>query len=123
MAATREPLGPVFVISERLADVAAFYEDIVGLTVAHREEEHHVSFRVGSMDFAVHAPEPRVGPDYTPKDRGVLMWFRSERRLHDVVPLLEERKLPHWGPFDGGARELLYTLDPDGNMIGLYFPK
>ncbi len=49
MAATRESLGRVLVISERLADVAAFCEDIVGLPVAHREEQNRVWFRVGSI--------------------------------------------------------------------------
>lgn len=115
-------LGPVFVISEHLADVSSFYEEIVGLSAVHREEDHHVWFRIGGLDFAVHSPQRKVGPDYTPNERGVLMCFRSERPLNELVPLLEQRNLPHWGPFDGGARELLYTLDPDGNMVGLYVP-
>ncbi len=97
-----------------------FYTEIVGLPVKREEPGHHVWFSLGAIELAVHAPEPEPGPDFTPADRGILMWFECERALADVAVLLRERGAPVWGPFVSDRRELLYSLDPEGNMVGLF---
>lgn len=103
--------------------MGAFYEDIVGLRAVSREPEHHVWFSLSGLEFAIHAPESEPGPDFTPRPQGTLMWFEASGQLGDVAMRLRERGLRVWGPFDGGARDLLYTLDPDGNMVGLFTTK
>lgn len=113
-------LGPWSLVSSRLEEMARFYTEVVGLPVAHEQPGHHVWFSLGGIELAVHAPEPEPGPDFTPSERGILMWFESERPLAEVGAQLRERAAPVWGPFEGGPRELLYTLDPDGNMVGLF---
>jgi catechol-2,3-dioxygenase len=100
--------------------MARFYRDIVGLSAAHEEPEHHIWFSLGALDLAIHVPESEPGPDFTPNDHGVLMWFESGRPLADVEAQLRERGAPAWGPYPSAERELLFTLDPDGNMVGLF---
>lgn len=116
-------LGPWFLVSQRLDEMGAFYEDIVGLRAVRREPAHHVWFSLNGLEFAIHAPETAPGPDFTPKARGILMWFEAPEPLDDIAERLRQRRSPVWGPFDGGARRLLYALDPDGNMVGLFTTK
>lgn len=119
----RMRLGPWFLVSTRLEEMGRFYRDIVGLTPAHWEPDHHIWFSLGGLELAIHAPESEAGPDFTPSERGIFMWFESLRPLAEIASQLRERGAQVWGPFDGGRRELLYTLDPDGNMVGLYRPR
>ena len=51
------------------------------------------------------------------------MWFESARPLSEVAAQLAGRGVRFWGPFEGGQRDLLLTLDPDGNMVGLFVVK
>lgn len=113
-------LGPWFLVSSRLEEMGRFYREIVGLPVAREQPGHHVWFSLGAIELAVHVPEPEPGPDFTPSERGILMWFESARPLDEVAAQLRERDAPVWGPFEGGSRDLLYTLDPEGNMVGMF---
>ncbi len=115
-------LGPWFLVSERIPEMAAFYRDVVGLTPAREELGHHVWFSLGGLELAIHAPERRPGPDFTPKEHGILMWFETSRALEEIAQKVRERGAPVWGPFVGNGRQLLYLLDPDGNMVGLFRP-
>jgi uncharacterized protein YndB with AHSA1/START domain len=116
-------LGPWFLVSTRLEEMARFYREVVGLTPTREDPGHHVWFSLGGIDLAVHAPDGEVGPNFTPHERGILMWFEAARSLDEVAHELRRRGTESWGPFDGVARQLLLTLDPDGNMVGLFRPK
>ncbi len=113
-------LGPWFLVSSRLEEMRRFYTEVVGLPVAHEEAGHHVWYSLGAIELAVHAPEPEPGPDFTPAERGILMWFESEHPLADVAAELRAHGAPVWGPFESERRELLYSLDPESNMVGLF---
>jgi len=116
-------LGPWFLVSERLDVMSEFYSDVVGLSPTRREAGHHVWYSLGGLELAIHVPEDKPGPDFTPSPRGILMWFESARPLSEVAAQLAGRGVRFWGPFDGGQRDLLLTLDPDGNMVGLFVVK
>ncbi len=114
-------LGPLFLVTPQLAALARFYDEIVGLSARSREPGHHVWYDAG-IDFALHAPRSRPGPDFTPRERGSFAWFRVDADLDSFAERLREADRPVWGPYDGGERRLLLTLDPDKNAVGLYVP-
>ncbi|SRR5712691_5725980 len=114
-------LGPLFLGTPQLTELARFYDEIVGLPVRSREPGHHVWYDAG-IDFALHAPRNAPGPDFTPRERGAFAWFRVDADLAAIAERLRADKHPVWGPYDGGERRLLVTLDPDENAVGLYAP-
>lgn len=122
MTATEGPptLGPLFLVTRRLEPMADFYGAVVGLPASRRDPGHHVWYDAGGVELVLHAPDPEPGPSFTPRDTGALLWFAvDEPRLHAAQAAARRS----WGPYDGGARTLLYTLDPDENMVGLYAPR
>lgn len=115
-------LGITFVVTERVDEMWRFYEDVVGLRDGRHDPGHHVWYTLGDRDFVLHATRSEPGPEFTPKT-GVQLTFVIQGDLEAIAERLRTRGRPAWGPYDGGKRLLLYTLDPDGNVVLLSVEK
>ena len=113
-------IGPVFLVTDRLDELARFY-DRFPLRSTSREPEHHVWYECDGPDLVLHVPRREPGANFMPVSRGALIWFGvTEGELTDLAAVWRAEGVRSWGPFEGGARTLLYALDPDGNGIGVY---
>jgi catechol-2,3-dioxygenase len=110
--------GPVFLVTERLDELARFYEHVIGLEPASSEPGHNIWYRAGDLDFVLHAPRSEPGPEFTPH-LGHFPWFLREIDLDRLASELEEAGSSCWGPYESRGRRLLIALDPDGNMVGI----
>ncbi len=104
-------------------DVAAFYEDVVGLAVEHRSPERVVLGAGGVPLLELHAaPDaaPR-GPDEAGLFHTAFL-FPSRAALGAAL----ERVEADWrldGVSDHGVSEALYLSDPEGNGVELYYDR
>jgi catechol-2,3-dioxygenase len=114
-------LGPVMLITERLEVMSRFYGGL-GLSGTH-EPSHHTWYQLDGQPFVLHRPDREPGAEYTPKDRGSLIWLITPEDLAAMAVRLAHVGTQVWGPYGGGERSVLYALDPDGNMVGLTNPR
>jgi len=115
----------VLLLAQDTAKTAAFYRDVIGLTL--REEEHggrhrHYACQLGSIYFTIQPAADLVGPEsrrgydflqlcFTVKD---LAAFMARLQELSVTPLHEAR------PFEGTTYTTL--LDPDGRHVRTMTP-
>ncbi len=101
-------LRRVILFTSNISALTDFYQTVIGLTVAGREEGW-VDFDAGACGLALHAGKPKVGA------RPPKLVFRSA----DVArtrALLIERGLMQAGPVKStGTFDMCDCKDPDGN--------
>jgi catechol 2,3-dioxygenase-like lactoylglutathione lyase family enzyme len=101
-------LRRVILFTSNVAALADFYQNVIGLTVAGREEGW-VDFNAGACGLALHAGRPKAGT------RPPKIVFHSS----DVArtrSLLVQRGLTQAGPVKSAGRfDLCDCRDPDGN--------
>jgi catechol 2,3-dioxygenase-like lactoylglutathione lyase family enzyme len=117
MAAPIDSLAGVIIWTDRLAEMAAFYRDTLGLPV-HSERPHFVAFQLGparlsvGLHSEVHGPAKesvRVTVNLGVADIQAVYHDLSRRGVVFVRP--PERE--HWGGWVASFR------DPDGNLLQL----
>ncbi len=117
MAAPIDSLAGVIIWTDRLAEMAAFYRDTLGLPV-HSERPHFVAFQLGparlsvGLHSEVHGPAKesvRVTVNLGVADIQTVYHDLSRRGVVFVRP--PERE--HWGGWVASFR------DPDGNLLQL----
>jgi predicted enzyme related to lactoylglutathione lyase len=101
-------LRRVILFTSNIAALADFYQTVIGLTVAGREEGW-VDFNAGACGLALHAGKPSVG------SRPPKIVFQTS----DVArtrALLVKRGLAQAGPVKStGTFDMCDCRDPDGN--------
>lgn len=111
-------VGAILLISDRPADLAAFYRDTVGLPI--KEERHddiplHYGCEIGDTHFAIHPSADWPGQP-APNAQSPVIVFHTD----DVVATYE--RLVAGGvaatpPFDHGFATLTAFRDPDGHSV------
>ena len=98
----------VILFTPKLAEMTAFYRDVVGLEVAGREDGW-VDFKAGACGLALHAGPSKVG-NRPPK----IVFHAAD--VAAVRAALIKRGLAHAGPVKSTGRfDMCDCKDPDGN--------
>jgi catechol-2,3-dioxygenase len=102
----------VILFTAHLAEMTAFYRDVVGLQVAGREDGW-VDFNAGACGLALHAGPSKVG------SRSPKIVFHATDVAAARTALIK-RGLTHAGPVKStGSFDLCDCKDPDGNAFQL----
>ncbi len=107
----------VIIWTEDLERLAAFYQEVVGLT-PHSVRPTFISYRFGEMRFSLGAHEQVSGPS---RDPYRVMINLGVSEIHQVYERLKERGVvfirppeqEHWGGW------VATFQDPDGNILQL----
>ena len=107
----------VIIWTERMAAMAAFYRDTLGLPV-HSERPHFVAFEWGEMRFSIGEHSEVRGKSAEPQRIMVNLATSDIHTLHARLTVAGVRfiRLPereHWGGW------VATFEDPDGNMLQL----
>ena len=101
-------LRRVILFTSNIAALAEFYETVVGLTVATRDDGW-VDLEAGGCGLALHTGKPKIG-NRPPK----IVFYASD--VAQTRALLIQRGLTQAGPVKSAGRfELCDCRDPDGN--------
>jgi predicted enzyme related to lactoylglutathione lyase len=111
-------LAGVIVWTDRLAEVSAFYRDVLDLPV-HSVRPHFVTFQVGPDRLSVGTHSEVRGPAKEPVrvtlNLSVADIHLAYRELTARgVPFVRPPELEHWGGWVASFR------DPDGNLLQLF---
>ena len=103
-------LRRVILFTSRLAEMTAFYRDVLGLDVVG-QEDGWVDFAAGGCGLALHAGPSRVG-SRPPK----LAFFTAD--VAQARAALVKRGLAQAGPVkSAGSFDMCDCKDPDGNRF------
>ncbi len=103
-------LRRVILFTSNLADMTAFYRDVVGLVVAGREDGW-VDFGTGACGLALHAGKPAVG-SRPPK----IAFYAAD--VSTARATLVKRGLVNAGKVNStGSFDMCDCKDPDGNTF------
>lgn len=115
------------VYADDLEAAEAFYRDVLGLKLVHREAGHHVFFYAGDRMLLVFRPDATlkgdVLPAHGPRGPGHFALGIDADAYDDWKRRLAEQGVPieqevSWPP---GARSI-YFRDPAGNAVELVTP-
>ncbi len=105
-----------------LGDSAAFYEQVLGLPLIERDEEHAL-LGTDAGDAALELlalPGARPAPAHSTGLFHVAWLHPSRQALADTVRRIAAARWPFTGASDHGVSEALYLNDPDGLGIEVY---
>ena len=108
-------LQNVFVVAERPAELHAFYESALGLTLKFRDKDRWIQYGVGNTSVALACREEAL-----PATSGLVMVFEVEdfAATSERVTALGGQVL---GTRDMGAHGAVMSLrDPEGNIVQLF---
>lgn len=101
-------LTHVFVFSARRADVARWYEEVVGLTRDSEAHDDSVWYRNGGAQFVVHDREDE------PADAGIVPWFHVQD-----LNASYERALRDGSAIGSLRTGHFFARDPEGHVVGV----
>jgi predicted enzyme related to lactoylglutathione lyase len=110
-------LAGVIVWTDRLAEVSAFYRDVLGLRV-HSARPHFVAFQVGAQRLSVGTHSEVRGPAKEPVRVTVNLAVSDIQAAYRElqargVAFVRPPEQEHWGGWVASFR------DPDGNLLQL----
>jgi len=106
-------LGPVFAFSEKHAEVARFYREVIGLTGEAGDDSTWLD--AANAKFVVHEPEDRQTEPEVSRQRGFVVWFGV-----DSIRAAFARAQAA-GAVVGELRgDYFFARDPDGRYVGFY---
>ncbi len=109
----------VFLISEDVDALVAFYRDRVGLPILSYEPGHSAWFDTGAVKLAVHRPESEdSGEDFVPAECSTVVWLETDEDIPDMAAALRRRDVPVLEPRKTGA--YLYVRDPEGRLLAFH---
>ncbi len=106
-------IGPVFAFTEKHADVARFYREVVGLVGDSGDDSTWLE--AANAKLVVHEPEDRQTEPEVSGQRAFVVWFGVD----DINAAWKRAKAvgATIGEFRG---DYFFAQDPDGRYIGFY---
>lgn len=106
-------VGPVFAFSDKHADVARFYREVVGLTGETGDDSTWLE--AANAKIVVHEPEDRQTEPEISRQRGFVVWFGVQNLRAAWARAQAAGAVV--GEFRG---DYFFARDPDGRYVGFY---